>query len=349
MSPTSYLAAPPRVAVSNLASATRWVKRKPTGAIEPYDPLVPARRIAVADLGSNTTRLLIADVGDGTVAELDRRTEITALGRGVDGRGRLDDESIERVVEALAGYREAIDAAGVERTVAVATSAVRDAANGDDFRAHLRERFALDVQTITGEEEARLTFLGATSRRAPGVDPVIVIDVGGGSTELVIGIAGEEPTFVVSTQAGAVRQTDRHLHDDPPSDEGLAALRDDVATILTEAVPPALRGSVATGIAVAGTATSLAAIDQELDPYDPERVEGYELGLEACERMLAMLAALPLEERREVTGLEPKRAPTIVAGAAILIEALRAFELRALVVSEADILHGAALRAAEDA
>jgi len=309
---------------------------------------VPARRVAVADLGSNTTRLLIAEVGDGTVAELDRRTEITALGRGVDASGRLDEEAIERVVEALAGYRQAIDAAEVERTVAVATSAVRDAANGDDFRADLRERFGFEVQTITGEEEARLTFLGATSRRAPGEGPVVVIDIGGGSTELVIGVAGQEPTFVVSTQAGAVRQTDRHLHDDPPSDEELAGLRGDVEAILAEAVPPALRGSVRTGIAVAGTATTLAAIDQELDPYDPDRVDGYELGLEASKRMLAMLAVLPLEERREVTGLEPKRAPTIVAGAAILVEGLRAFELESLAVSEADILHGAALRAAGD-
>jgi exopolyphosphatase/guanosine-5'-triphosphate,3'-diphosphate pyrophosphatase len=310
---------------------------------------MPARRVAVVDLSSNTTRLLLADVRDQRVAELDRRTEITALGQGVDASGRLDDEAIERVVEALAGYREAIDAAGVERTVAVATSAVRDAANGEDFRATLHERFGLDVQTITGEEEARLTFLGATIRRAPGADSVMVIDIGGGSTELVIGVGSEEPTFVVSTQAGSVRQTDRHLHEDPPSDEGLAALRDDVQTILTDAVPFALRGSVRTGIAVAGTATSLAAIDQELDPYDPARIDGYELDVEACERMLAMLAARPLEERREIAGLEPKRAPTIVAGAAILVEALRAFELESLEVSEADILHGAALRAAGDA
>ena len=308
---------------------------------------MPANRVAVVDLGTNTTRLLIADVLEQEVAELDRRTEITGLGRGVDANGQLDDEAIERVVEALGGYREAIDAAEVEKTFTVATSAVRDAANGEDFRATVHERFGLDVQMITGEEEARLTFLGATSRRAPGAVPVMVIDVGGGSTELVVGVAGEDPTFVVSTQAGAVRQTDRHLPDDPPSDEGLAALRADVESILTEAVPPALRGSVRTGIAVAGTATSLAAIDQELEPYDPDRVDGYELDLEACERMLAMLAAQPLEERREIPGLEPKRAPTIVAGAAILVEAVLVFELESLIVSEADILHGAALRAAE--
>ncbi len=306
-----------------------------------------AGRVAVVDLGTNTTRLLIADVRDREVAEVDRRSEVTGLGKGVDANGRLDDEAIERVVETLGGYREAIDAAEVENMLTVATSAVRDAANGDDFRANLHERFGLDAETITGEDEARLTFLGATSRHAPGPGPVMVIDVGGGSTEVVVGVPGEEPTFAVSTQAGAVRQTDRHLPDDPPSDEGLAALRRDVASILTEAVPPDLHGSVRTGIAVAGTATSLAAIEEELEPYDPHRVDGYELGLEACERMLAMLAAQPLEQRREVPGLEPKRAPTIVAGAAILVEAVRAFDLESLIVSEADILHGAALRAAE--
>ena len=306
----------------------------------------PSReRVAVVDLGSNTTRLLIADVRDGEISELDRRTQITALGQGVDASGRLGDEAIERVVGALSDYRGAIDHAEVERTVAVATSAVRDAANGDDLRARLRDELGFDVRTIAGEEEARLTFLGATSRRTPEVGPTMVIDIGGGSTELVIGVAGQDPSFVVSTQAGSVRQTDRHLDHDPPRQAELSELRRDVRTILTEAVPLALRGSVRAGIAVAGTATSLAAIDQELDPYDPERVEGYELDPASCERMLAMLAALPLAERERVPGLEPARAPTIVAGVAILVEALRTFGLESLVVSEADILHGAALRA----
>ena len=304
------------------------------------------RRVAVVDLGSNTTRLLIADVSDGEVEELDRRTEITALGQGVDANGRLSDDALGRVTDAVASYREAIDAAEVEHTLTVATSAVRDAANGETLCEQLREHYGLNVTTLTGEEEARLTFLGATSRRPPGVDPVTVIDIGGGSTEIVVGVTGAQPTFIVSTQAGSVRQTDRHLHTDPPTNHELAALHRDAREILDGAVPLALRGSVRAGIAVAGTATSLAAIDQELDPYDPERVEGYRLELEACERMLAMLASLPVEERREVTGLEPARALTIVAGVAILVEAIRAFGLEWVAVSEADILHGAALRAA---
>jgi exopolyphosphatase/guanosine-5'-triphosphate,3'-diphosphate pyrophosphatase len=309
----------------------------------PWSAAEHDRRVAVLDLGSNTTRLLVADVGEGAVSEVDRRTEITALGRGVDSSGRLSDEAIERVLNTVGGYREAVDAAGVERTVAVATSAVRDAANGSELRDRLRDDHAIEVTTITGEEEARLTFRGATTRRPPEADPVVVIDIGGGSTELVVGVAGVEPTLIVSTQVGAVRQTDRHLEADPPTQYELAALRRDVRGPLADAVPLALRGSVRAGIAVAGTATSLAAIDQRLDPYDPARVEGYRLDAKTCERMLAMLAGVPLAERREIVGLEPERAPTIVAGVAILVETMRVFELEAVVVSEADVLHGAAL------
>jgi exopolyphosphatase / guanosine-5'-triphosphate,3'-diphosphate pyrophosphatase len=260
----------------------------------------------------------------------------------------MSEEAVGRVVDAAATYREAIDAARAERTITVATSAVRDAANGADLCARLRDDLDLDVTTLTGEQEARLTFLGATSRRGPGAGPVTVIDIGGGSTELVVGVAGQEPTFIVSTQAGSVRQTDRHLRTDPPTDAELSAVRREARDVLADAVPLALRGSVRAGIAVAGTATSLAAIDQQLDPYDPERVEGYRLDLEACERMLAMLAELPVAQRRAVTGLEPARAPTIVAGVAILVEAMRAFDLGSIEVSEADILHGAALDAAAD-
>jgi exopolyphosphatase/guanosine-5'-triphosphate,3'-diphosphate pyrophosphatase len=303
-------------------------------------------RVAVVDIGTNSTRLLVADVGNGRVTELDRRTNVTRLGEGVDATGRLADAAIGRVLDVLAGYRAAMDEHGAERVVAVATSAVRDSANGDEFRAVLRERFDIDARTISGDEEARLTFLGATSERPPG-DPTLVIDIGGGSTELVVGRAGSEPEFHVSTQAGSVRQTERHLPSDPVPDAELSPLREEVRGIVEAAAPEDVRRAVERGIAVAGTATSLAAIDQRLDPYDPERVHGYSLTLEAAERILAMLARLPVEERRGVAGLHPARAPTIVAGAGILVEAMRAFGLDAVEVSEADILHGAALSAAE--
>ena len=300
-------------------------------------------RVAVIDMGSNSTRLLVADVDEGHVREVSRTTRITRLAQGVDATGELAAEAIDRVLAALGDYRADIDRLGAQSVTAVATSAVRDASNGPAFLATLDQRLGLDARVLSGDEEARLTFLGATAARPRTADPVLVIDIGGGSTELVIGVPGDEPRFHVSTQAGAVRQTERHITADPPPSGDLQALAAEVRATVEAAVPEDLRRPTAAGIAVAGTATSVAAIDQELDPYDPERVHGYRLELAACERTLALLAALPEDERREVVGLHPDRAPTIVAGVAILIEAMRAFGLEAMETSEADILHGAAL------
>jgi exopolyphosphatase / guanosine-5'-triphosphate,3'-diphosphate pyrophosphatase len=277
--------------------------------------------VAVVDIGTNTTRLLVAEVEDGKVVELERRTTITSLGQGVDSSGRLAQEAMDRVAEAIAVYREVIDRLGAERVVALATSAMRDAENGAEFRDFLRERFGIEARTISGDEEARLTFLGATSARNDDHESV-VIDIGGGSTEYVVGRPGHDPNFHVSTQMGSVRFTERF--DD--LDEMAAAVRDTVPDV-----------SVEQGIAVAGTATSLAAID------GAEQIHGYRLSLAGCERMVAMLARMPLEERRRVPGLHPDRAPTIVAGAVILTESIRALGLAEIEVSEADILHGAAL------
>jgi len=207
----------------------------------------------------------------------------------------------------------------------------------------VRERSGFDIQIIPGEEEARLTFLGATAARSAGGGSVLVIDIGGGSTEYVVGHPGAVPNFHVSTRLGSVRQTERHLTGDPPGHEDLEALSAAAREIVAAGVPAHVRDSVEAGIAVAGTATSLVAIDQELEPYDSARVDGYRLVLGECERMLARLAAMPLEQRRDVPGLHPDRAPTIVAGAAILMESMRTFGLEYVDVSEADILQGVAL------
>jgi exopolyphosphatase / guanosine-5'-triphosphate,3'-diphosphate pyrophosphatase len=250
------------------------------------------------------------------------------------------------VFAAVASYRETIDELGADRSVAVATSAVRDADNGEEFRAQLRERFGIDTHIISGDEEAQLTFGGATVERERGGDPLLVLDIGGGSTEFVVGRAGDAPDFHVSTQAGSVRQTERHIRSDPPARAEVDELRRDVRAIIGAAVPAGVRGGVRDGVAVAGTPTSLAAIDQRLDPYDSSRVHGYRLQLAACERMLEMLASVPEPERREVVGLHPDRAPTIVAGAAILVESVRAFGLESIEVGEHDILYGVALQAA---
>jgi exopolyphosphatase/guanosine-5'-triphosphate,3'-diphosphate pyrophosphatase len=301
-------------------------------------------RKAVVDIGSNSTRLLIADLDDGRVTdELVRRTAVTRLGTGVDSSGKLSDEAMKRVYATLDEYRAEIDKHSVDRALGVLTSAVRDASNGEQFADTVRTRYGLSPHILTGDEEAELTFLGATSERsAEDRTPTVVIDIGGGSTELVIG-AGHEPSFHVSNQAGVVRQTERHIHHDPPQREELDALAADVRAIFERAVPSDQRQAVRHAIAVAGTATSLAAIAQELEPYDPQKVHGYVIDVAECEQMLDRLASIPLDQRRQVPGLNPDRAPTIVAGAVILLEVLRFFGLDKVEISEHDILRGAAL------
>jgi exopolyphosphatase/guanosine-5'-triphosphate,3'-diphosphate pyrophosphatase len=301
--------------------------------------------IAVVDLGTNSTRLLVARVEHGRVEQVERKSTVTRLGQGVDATGRLADEAVERVLDVLDGYRRLIDEHGASKVVALATSAVRDSDNGDEFRATLHERFGIDVRIISGDEEARLTFLGATSARADRDDPTLVIDIGGGSTELVIGRPGADPDFHVSTQAGSVRQTERHLDGDPPSAGELSALRTEVRGIVEEAVPEDERSAVTRGIAVAGTATQLAGIARALDSSDAP-LHGYKLELDVVRSILERLAGVPLEERKRTPGLDPDRAPTIVAGAAILVETMEAFGLVEVETSETDILHGAALSAA---
>ena len=247
----------------------------------------------------------------------------------------------------LESYAEAIDEHRCDARTAVMTSAVRDASNGAQFAAAVRDRYALEGHTLSGDEEARFTFLGASaSPAADSEQALVVIDIGGGSTELVLGRRGEV-SFHVSTQVGVVRHTERHLHTDPPTREELDALARDAGPRFEEAVPAEERASARSAIAVAGTATQCAAIDLALDPYDPERVEGHLLTLDTLQGLLERLASVPLEERKSVRGLDPSRAPTIVAGVVILCEALRAFGLGETRVSERDILWGVAMEAAE--
>ena len=306
-------------------------------------------RVGVVDIGTNSTRLLVAEVAGGRIRELERRTEVTRLGQDVDRTGALAPEARERVFAVLDGYRAALEAHACEATTAVLTSAVRDASNGPEFAEAVRRRYGLDARTLDGDTEARLTFLGATAERDPAdARPVVVIDIGGGSTEYVVGERGTM-SFHVSTQSGVVRQTERHLHSDPPRHEELEALADEVREIVRGTVPEEVRAQVVHAIAVAGTATSCAAIDLELEPYDPAWVQGHAVQDGDLELMLARLAEMRLEQRRRVPGLHPDRAPTIVAGIVILLEALRAFGLTEFEASEHDILWGAALTLAADA
>jgi len=300
-----------------------------------------AKRVAVIDIGTNSTRLLVADVAGSAVSQVERRSTVTRLGRGVDLSGHLSGEAIEDVCAAIGGYVEIIQELGGETVDAIATSAVRDADNGSAFVAELRERFALSARVLDGEEEARSTYLGATSE-APPSEPTLVVDIGGGSTELVVG-EGSEVTFHDSLQAGVVRHSERCIASDPPTAGELEALATDVRGLIEASVGTGVAASQ--GLAVAGTPTSLAAVELELEPYDPARVHGHVLALPSIQRMLSRLASVTLAERVEIPGLHPDRAPTIVAGVVILIEAMRAFGLEGMTVSEHDILYGTAISA----
>jgi exopolyphosphatase/guanosine-5'-triphosphate,3'-diphosphate pyrophosphatase len=288
--------------------------------------------VAAVDIGSNSTRLLITD---GTRA-LARESIVTRLGEGVEASGRLGEAPMRRVLDVLARYREAIEAHGCTRAAAVMTSAVRDAANGAAFAARVGNALGFEARILSGDEEARLTYAGATFGRAAG--EYLVIDIGGGSTEIVLSSG-----FHISTQIGVVRHSERHLHSDPPLPQELAALADDVREALEAHVPVRSYENQLSAIAVAGTPTQCAAIDLELETPDPALIEGHVLTAQRLRELLDRVAALPLAQRREIRGLDPARAAVIVAGIVILLEVVQYFGLDRVEASERDILVGLAL------
>jgi exopolyphosphatase/guanosine-5'-triphosphate,3'-diphosphate pyrophosphatase len=302
-------------------------------------------RVAAVDLGTNSTRLLVADVEDGRIADVERETRVTRLGEGVDERRRLLPLPVTRVRNVLTGYRRTLESLGAERTLAIATSAIRDAENGEAFLGEVEWSYGFATRLLSGHEEALMMFRGVTSERTLGPGTVIV-DVGGGSTELVAG----EPEGVRwhdSLDIGSVRLTERFLHSDPPTQDELDACATAVRALLAERVPDEIRSGTRSAVGVAGTITSLAALALGLEEYDRDRVHGFELTAEALDEQLARLAAVPVVERRKLRPLDPDRAPVIVAGAVIAREALAFFGLDRLKISERDILDGAALAAAE--
>ena len=283
-------------------------------------------RVGAVDLGTNSTRLLVADVQDGVVTEVGRGLRITRLGQDVDTRRKLLPVAIARVRNVLTDYRRELERLGAARTLAVATSAVRDAENGEAFLGEIEWSYGFGTRLLSGDEEAALTYRGVTAGRslAPGT---LIVDIGGGSTELILADRH------VSLDVGCVRLTERFGED-------ADAARLYVAGLLPD-------WQVEGVIGVAGTVTSLAALDLGLVDHDPELVHGHVLSRSAVEEQVDRLAALTLAERRRLPGLEPDRAPVIVAGAAILREILRHYELGEIEASERDLLHGIALVAAE--
>jgi exopolyphosphatase / guanosine-5'-triphosphate,3'-diphosphate pyrophosphatase len=296
--------------------------------------------VAAVDLGTNTTRLLVADVAGARLEELHRETRITRLGEGVDARGRLLPAPIARVRNVLVDYRRTAESLGAERRLLIATSAVREAENGEAFLGEIEWSYGFATQLLSGDDEAELMRRGVAAGRALG-DGTLLVDIGGGSTELIAG------SFHESLELGSVRHTERFLHADPPEPDELVACATAVRSLLAERVPADVVTRVREAVGVAGTVTTLAALDLGLAAYDRDRVHGHRLSLAGARSQLERLAALPLARRREVPALEPERAPVIVAGAIILVEVLAHTGLDAVEVSEHDILDGAALAAAE--
>jgi exopolyphosphatase/guanosine-5'-triphosphate,3'-diphosphate pyrophosphatase len=296
--------------------------------------------LAGIDCGTNSTRLLVADGSGKTVERLMR---ITRLGQGVDATGRLAPEAIARTVAVLEEYRKVLDQHGVERVRMTATSAARDASNREEFFTAATAAVGVTPELLGGDEEARLSFLGATSELDPADGPFLVADIGGGSTEFAVGSSGD-PDGVLSTDIGCVRITEKFLHSDPPAPEELSQAFDVVRGHLDDVamVIPSV-SEVRRFVGLAGTVTTMAAVELGLADYDRDRIHHFLLARAAAEDVFRTLATESRRRRLFNPGLEEARADVIVGGAIIVCAIMRYFEFSECLVSEADILDGLVL------
>ena len=314
--------------------------------LEPYHLPFPVRPVAAVDLGTNSIRLLVAVPNeDGSLRDLARDMVITRVGTDVDRTGRLDPRNVGTTLAVLARYARRAHALGASRIGMGATSAVRDAANREELLSPARVLIGSEPRVLTGEEEAAASFLGAT-RTLPGLEaPFLVFDIGGGSTEFVLG--EDAPAAAISTDMGSVRLTERHVRDDPPSEDDRARLVADIDGFLDQAEAAVPVREARTLVAVAGTATTMAAMSMDLPEYDPDRIHGTTLTLEEARAVRDRLAAMTTPERRALPFMAPGREDVIVAGASILVRVLERFGFDRTVVSEHDILDGLALQMLE--
>jgi len=305
-------------------------------------------KVAVVDLGTNTCRLFLAEVTEGAVKQAARVTTVVRLGQGVDETGWLHEDAVARTHACLSGYAPLISDYGPERSLLLATSVLRDARDGKQFLKAMRYEFGLPWRILSGEEEGGLAFRGGTSwLTRPAPDPLLLVDIGGGSTEFAVGTAGRPPAFVRSLDVGVVRLTERFFHADPPPAAEVAALAGHVAAAVEAGVPAELRAAVRGAVGVAGTYTTLVASKLGMTEYDAALVQGHVLSLGDIEAAVGRFAAMTSAERGRLPGIQPGREDVILAGALIAGEALRAFGLDAVSVSEADLLEGAAQALAE--
>jgi exopolyphosphatase/guanosine-5'-triphosphate,3'-diphosphate pyrophosphatase len=295
--------------------------------------------LAAVDCGTNSVRLLVSEGQGRQRRVLDRRMTITRLGRGVDATGRLEPAAIDRTVEVLGEYRRALEDLGATAVRATATSAARDAANAEDFFVAAEAALGVRPELIGGDEEGHLAFLGATAELDPADGPFLVVDIGGGSTECVVGTT--EPVAVRSLPMGCVRLTERHLTEDPPEPEGLSnaiAEATELYDDLLREVPEV--HAARTVIGVAGTVTTVAAVEIGLTEWDRDALHHFTLTRAAAEDVFRTLATEPLADRVHNPGLEPDRADVIVGGCCALVALYRTLGLDSILVSEADILDG---------
>jgi exopolyphosphatase/guanosine-5'-triphosphate,3'-diphosphate pyrophosphatase len=303
-------------------------------------------RLAALDVGTNSTRLLVGDVEDGViVAEHAREMVITRLGKGVDRSGRFDPAALRRTLEVLAGYAEVCRRLGVERRRLVATSATRDAADRQVFVDGVRDLLGVEAEVLSGQAEAAAAYRGATAGLG-GDEPTLVVDIGGGSTELIDG-DGTTPRAMVSLDIGCVRLFERHLHTDPPTPAEVAELRADVAAHLSrvgEVLDPAAAERV---VGVAGTVTTVTALALGLEDYDPRRIHRAAVDAAGIAATAGKLAAMTVAERAALPVMAKGREDVIAAGALLLDELVRKLQIQQVVASEADILDGVLLGLAE--
>lgn len=306
-------------------------------------------RVAAIDCGTNSIRLLVADLPDSSagpqapLVDLTRRMEIVRLGQGVDRTGRLAPEAIERTRVALASYAADIEKLGAERVRMCATSASRDAANAADFTEMVQRTLGVAPEVVTGDEEARLSFTGAVrGLPADAKEPFLVVDIGGGSTEFVVGDRADGVRAAISVDIGCVRMTERHLAGDPPTPEQVAAAQTDIAAAVDRALAAVPGREAATLVGLAGSVTTVVAIAQGLQEYDPERIHHARVSYEAVAQVTADLLGQTREQRLAIPVMHPGRADVIGAGALVLRVIMERAGMPSVVASEHDILDGIA-------
>jgi exopolyphosphatase/guanosine-5'-triphosphate,3'-diphosphate pyrophosphatase len=298
-------------------------------------------RAAGIDCGTNSIRLLVADMKDGALDEIHRETRIVRLGQDVDRTGRLAPDALARTKVALADYAQTIRANAVEQVRLVATSATRDAANRGEFVAMVRAQLGIDADVITGAEEAALTFAGASGALGGAPGPLLVADIGGGSTELVLGGSGGLRAH--SMDVGSVRMTERHLRDDPPTAGQVRAAVADIGDAIADARRDVPLDEAATCVGVAGTITTVAALALGLDQYDRVKVHAARITTAQVDQVTEWLLAATRDERSARTVIHPGRVDVIAGGALVLRTVLHDMGAAAIVVSEHDILDGIVL------